>query len=303
MKEQPDFTSTNLESILAILDSKKIYPSLVFSTLSRSKISGPHLSDACYFSATIKDQPTGFLALYNIDNSNRQTCLAAHSESNQVEDHLRLIALGLDYVFEKLKLRKVSVELLGEFKNEIVTYRAVGFEIEGIKKRGFFNGTVSSDIYQLAIFKKTWLKLLKPSLLTRLEGISKKEKINIGDSYEDVFVVTKDKIDAFAEFTGDYNPIHMDSNAARKIGFSDRISHGFLTSSFISKVIGNHFPGAGTIYVSQYLQFKTPVLAGETLKVSVKALTKIENKLILETKIYNAIGKVVIEGEAEVLVT
>ena len=56
-----------------------------------------------------------------------------------------------------------------------------------------------------------------------------------------------------------------------------------LVASFISSVIGNKFPGNGTIYVSQDLKFKRPVRINDVVKIKI-----IVEKIILKKKMVPA---------------
>jgi 3-hydroxybutyryl-CoA dehydratase len=45
--------------------------------------------------------------------------------------------------------------------------------------------------------------------------------------------VSKEDNLAFAELSGDFNPVHFDDGAARDVGFAGAISNGFVTESRI----------------------------------------------------------------------
>ena len=110
---------------------------------------------------------------------------------------------------------------------------------------------------------------------------------------------------AFAEVTGDHNPLHLDDTFAKTTRFGRRIAHGMLTASLISSVLANKLPGEGSVYLGQTLQFVAPVFPGDevTVRVTVKDIR--ENKPIvkLETICLNQHGEIVIRGEATVLVS
>ena len=115
--------------------------------------------------------------------------------------------------------------------------------------------------------------------------------------------VTEADIAAFAGVSGDTNPIHLHDGFARTTRFGQRIAHGMLGSSFISTVIGTKLPGPGAVYISQSLEFKAPVLIGETI-TAIATITAIDDKrrrVTLKTQCFNG-DKVVIDGEAVVLV-
>lgn len=116
-------------------------------------------------------------------------------------------------------------------------------------------------------------------------------------------LVTEADINAFAEITGDKNPVHLDADYAAKTMFKERIAHGMLTASYISTVFGMQLPGPGVIYVSQTLNFRAPVKIGQTVtaKVRVTELFPAKQRALFEC-ICSADGKTVLEGEAMLLV-
>ena len=112
--------------------------------------------------------------------------------------------------------------------------------------------------------------------------------------------VTEADIVMFAGVSGDTNPVHLDALFADQTAFKGRIAHGMLSASFISTVLGTRLPGPGCIYLSQTLSFRAPVKTGDTV-----TLTHIdpESKRITAETICSVDGKVVIEGEATLLVS
>ncbi len=116
-------------------------------------------------------------------------------------------------------------------------------------------------------------------------------------SYE----VTSKMVEDFAEASFDKNPIHLSDSYASSTQFKRRIAHGMLFGSLISAIIGNDFPGNGTIYLNQYLSFRKPVFLGDIVEIVVK-ITDIDEKgwLTLETNCYTD-GNAVIEGNALVI--
>ncbi len=82
--------------------------------------------------------------------------------------------------------------------------------------------------------------------------------------------VTEADIIAFAEVTGDKNPVHLDEAYAAGTPFKGRIAHGMLTAGLVSAVFGMEVPGAGAIYVSQTLNLRGPVRIGDHAVAQVK---------------------------------
>ncbi len=127
--------------------------------------------------------------------------------------------------------------------------------------------------------------------------------LQVGDSAEVSRVITDEDIRAFAELTGDRNPVHLDEEYAAGTRFGRRIAHGMLGASLISALLANELPGSGTVYLSQSLRFVAPVYPGDTVTARVAVSRVREDKPIvtLETVCRNQRGEVLIEGEAVVL--
>lgn len=117
-------------------------------------------------------------------------------------------------------------------------------------------------------------------------------------------VVTESDISAFAEITGDKNPVHLDAAYAAQTIFKERISHGMLTASYISAVFGMQLPGPGAIYVSQTLNFRAPVKIGDKViaKVRVVELFPAKRRALFDCVCMIDGGKTVLEGEAMLMV-
>lgn len=80
--------------------------------------------------------------------------------------------------------------------------------------------------------------------------------------------VTQQMIDAYAEASGDFNPIHVDPGYARGGPFGRTIAHGLMTLAFAAQVLnewsGGGFDAEGEIDVA----FVGPVFAGDTVEVA-----------------------------------
>ncbi len=130
-------------------------------------------------------------------------------------------------------------------------------------------------------------------------------KFKPGDTASLSTTISEDDIRAFANATGDHNPLHLDEEFAKQTRFGKRIAHGMLSASLISAVIANDLPGPGSIYLGQTLQFVAPVFPGDTVTARVTVTSIRADKAIikLETVCSNQRDEVVIKGEATVLVS
>lgn len=126
----------------------------------------------------------------------------------------------------------------------------------------------------------------------------------VGEQASFTKTVTEDDVNTFAELIGDFNPLHVDEEYARKSRFGSRIAHGAFTSGLISAVLGNELPGPGGIYLSQKIEFLAPVYFGDTITAVGEVISwRPEKRIItLKTDAYNQEQKQVATGEAMLLV-
>lgn len=115
--------------------------------------------------------------------------------------------------------------------------------------------------------------------------------------------ITQADIAAFAQVTGDDNPIHVDPSDPAAVRIGGTIAHGMLTASLISAVLGTQLPGAGAIYVSQSLSFRRPVRPGDRIVATVEIVEVIStrNRLRCRTTC-TCRDELVLDGEAVLLI-
>ncbi len=127
--------------------------------------------------------------------------------------------------------------------------------------------------------------------------------LEIGKTASFAKTITEYDIYTFAGVTGDFNPVHVNEEEAKKSVFGHRIAHGMLTGGLISTVLGNKLPGEGTVYLEQNLRFTAPVYIGDTCTASVTVIEVLNQEkgiYRLETKVANQNGQTVSEGYAVV---
>ena len=146
-----------------------------------------------------------------------------------------------------------------------------------------------------------------------METAVKNNSIAVGTVAKMVRVVTDDDVKAFAEVTGDMNPLHLDEDYAKNTIFGRRIVHGAFSVGLISALIADKLPGKGSILLSQYVKYLKPVAVGDELVVTVEIIateTKniqtnrmllVSSRYRLRTFVTDQRGNLVIDGEAEVL--
>jgi 3-hydroxybutyryl-CoA dehydratase len=129
------------------------------------------------------------------------------------------------------------------------------------------------------------------------------EELSVGQSAQLVRTVREADLVAFAQVTGDTNPVHLDADYAATTSFGERIAHGMLSAGYISAVLGTTLPGPGAIYLSQTLKFKRPVKIGDevTAVVTISEINAAKAQVTLAT-VCKVNGKAVVDGEAVVMV-
>jgi len=128
------------------------------------------------------------------------------------------------------------------------------------------------------------------------------DEISVGDWCEFSTSIREQDLSAFAELSGDRNPLHIDAGFAAHAGFSGRVVYGMLLTALFSRLVGMEMPGKHALYLSQEVSFLHPVYPGETLVVSGTVRQKVDSLriLVIETKIFNERGTLVVDGIAKV---
>ena len=129
------------------------------------------------------------------------------------------------------------------------------------------------------------------------------EDLSIGmvSSYKKT--ITAKDIEAFAEVTGDSNPVHLDADYAATTPFKARIAHGMMSAGLISTVLGTQLPGPGCIYLDQQIKFRAPVFIDDTVvaTVTVEEINQRRGRVSLKTQCFVK-DKLVADGTASMMV-
>ena len=88
--------------------------------------------------------------------------------------------------------------------------------------------------------------------------------------YSDWLEITQDRIDKFAEATGDHQWIHVDPERAKNGPFGTTIAHGYLTQSlvnyFLPQIIDVRGISMGVNYGTDKVRFPAPVPVGSRIR-------------------------------------
>lgn len=126
------------------------------------------------------------------------------------------------------------------------------------------------------------------------------EELHVGQRATHARTLSTDDIKAFALVSGDVNLAHVDPVYAEANRFPGVMAHGMWAGALISSLLGNEFPGPGTVYLEQTLKFKRPIRVGDTLTVTLEVLQKIDatREVRLQCSVLNQKAEMVVSGEA-----
>ena len=108
---------------------------------------------------------------------------------------------------------------------------------------------------------------------------------------------------AYAELTGDYNPLHFDGAFARGTRFGRLIAQGGLATGLLHALVAMDLPGPGSVFVRQRWTFPASVYIDDTIRASA-TVTKVNARRAmadLACEVTNQDGVTVLRGDATVL--
>jgi acyl dehydratase len=83
--------------------------------------------------------------------------------------------------------------------------------------------------------------------------------------------VTQEQINAYAEASGDHNPIHVNEEFARMVGLPGTIAHGLLDLGILVDAIAR-WAGGSEYVASVSCRFSKPLLPGDVITCSGRVL-------------------------------
>ena len=111
-------------------------------------------------------------------------------------------------------------------------------------------------------------------VITGVEGL----KSNVGQhlGYSEYLEITQERVQQFAEATGDFQWIHIDVERAKSGPFGRPIAHGYLTLSLgpmlYPTVVRIDGFSMGVNYGANKIRFPSPVPVGSRVRLGVKLL-------------------------------
>ena len=107
-----------------------------------------------------------------------------------------------------------------------------------------------------------------------IEGLQAKKGEHVG--YSDWLDVTQERVNQFAEATGDHQWIHVDPERAKAGPFGTTIAHGFLTLSLLPTLVSQVYSVEGVRMGINYgldkVRFPAPLPTGSRVRAGVLLL-------------------------------
>ena len=124
--------------------------------------------------------------------------------------------------------------------------------------------------------------------------------LRVGQTATRTKTISDADLQAYAEITGDYNPLHFDEEFAAGTRFGRRVAQGGITAGMMNALAAMDLPGPGTVFMSQTITYKAPAYLGDTLTARVEVLSLKPDKPVCQLKfeIANQAGTVLLEAEA-----
>ncbi|MGQ0551456.1 MAG: MaoC family dehydratase [Armatimonadota bacterium] len=125
-------------------------------------------------------------------------------------------------------------------------------------------------------------------------------QLRVGQSAQRFKTITDADLRAYAEITGDYNPLHFDEAFAAGTRFGRRVAQGGITAGMLNALVAMDLPGPGTVFMSQTLTYLAPAYVGDTLTARVEILSLKPDKPVCQLKfvVSNQHGDVILDAEA-----
>ncbi len=96
--------------------------------------------------------------------------------------------------------------------------------------------------------------------------------LRIGQRATRVKTITEADLRAFAEITGDYNPLHFDESFAGQTKFGRLVVQGGLTTGLFNALVAMELPGPGSVFLHQEWDYPAPVYIGDTVTAEAEVI-------------------------------
>ncbi len=111
------------------------------------------------------------------------------------------------------------------------------------------------------------------------------ESLMVGETHAEEHHIDERMVAAFAELSGDKNPLHTDESYAATTPLKRPVAHGMLLGALVSEMVGMHIPGKRCLIVKMSLSFHHPIFPGDTVRIIGTIVHKSEALQLLEISV------------------
>ena len=135
------------------------------------------------------------------------------------------------------------------------------------------------------------------------------DEFDLGSKIFGSGTVTEAHIVNAAGLFNDFNPLHVNEEAALKSIFGKRIAHGPLIVGIMLGVIGNSIAGTGIADLETTFRFRSPVFIGDTLTYTWEVIERMNKEkygggiVTFQGTATNQRQQLVVEATNKVLIT
>ena len=129
-----------------------------------------------------------------------------------------------------------------------------------------------------------------------------------GDSIAEVIKeITSEQILLYAEASGDFNPIHINTKFAEDSQFGRNIAHGMMIAASISESMSLTFGPSWHDSGKVKIRFRSPAYPGDTVTASgqIKKILPLDEgtEISCSVSVTNQAGEAIISGTSSVIIT
>jgi len=79
-------------------------------------------------------------------------------------------------------------------------------------------------------------------------------------------------VEAFAQISGDRNPLHFDAEFAGRTRLGRLVVQGGLTTGLFNALVAMRLPGPGSVFLHQEWDYPAPVFIGDTITAQAEVI-------------------------------
>ncbi len=108
-------------------------------------------------------------------------------------------------------------------------------------------------------------------------------------------------INFYAEVSGDFNPLHVDTEFARKSRFRGTIAHGHIAASWLCEML-TRWQGAAFLHGGKLsdVRFISPIRPGDMIEVTGEITDITQERVMCQVWVENQKGERCIAGKASI---